>query len=494
MEFTELADYPIPAGVLTEWLPCAAEDAWTTDPRPVSYVHEAHLRRTAGSRYGDVPDAWLGTAFEVRGHLEQEPFRRALERWIDRHEPLRSHVALGGDAAAGAHRRDAAAGATRRTAPAGATRRTAPAGAVSVRYVRHLPSAPDDIREHLEQLLADCTEPHTWPAYVFATLEPEDADASGSSFTVFFAADPAVADAYSVVLVAHEITALYEQERSGRPAGLFPVGSYIDFGAAERADAADLAGDHEAVRIWRDALTAGGGMPEFPLPLGPRPVDGSPQRRLSVRMLDDERANRFAARCREAGHGFFAGTLACLARAAVELAGIELFRTIAPAHTRSGPMWAGALGWFVGLRPVEIDTTGTADFATLVARAGAELRRTRASARVPFDLVGELLGIPMRPRFLVSYMDVRFVPMAAQWPQWNARTLRSRSYTHDVFLWFNRSPKGVNLAGRFPDTPTAVANVPPFVERVRELMHEVSEGRAWDTPEPANRGDPTTDR
>ena len=351
MEFTELADYPIPAGVLTEWLPCAAEDAWRTDPRPVSHVHEAHLRRTAGSRYGDVPDAWLGTAFEVRGHLEQEPFRRALERWIDRHEPLRSHVALGGDAAAGAHRR------------------TAPAGAVSVRYVRHLPSAPDDIREHLEQLLADCTEPHTWQAYVFATLEPEDADASGSSFTVFFAADPAVADAYSVVLVAHEITALYEQERSGRPAGLFPVGSYIDFGAAERTDAADLAGDHEAVRIWRDALTAGGGMPEFPLPLGPRPVEGSPQRRLSVRMLDDERANRFAARCREAGHGFFAGTLACLARAAVELAGIELFRTIAPAHTRSGPMWAGALGWFVGLRPVEIDTTGTADFATLVARA-----------------------------------------------------------------------------------------------------------------------------
>lgn len=110
MEFTELADYPIPAGVLTEWLPCAAEDAWRTDPRPVSYVHEAHLRRTAGSRYGDVPDAWLGTAFEVRGHLEQEPFRRALERWIDRHEPLRSHVALSGDAAA--------VGATRRTAPA----------------------------------------------------------------------------------------------------------------------------------------------------------------------------------------------------------------------------------------------------------------------------------------------------------------------------------------------------------------------------------------
>ncbi|MEZ7239139.1 condensation domain-containing protein [Rhodococcus sp. GXMU-t2271] len=478
MEFTELADYPIPAGVLTEWLPCAAEDAWRTDPRPVSHVHEAHLRRTAGSRYGDVPDAWLGTAFEVRGHLEPEPFRRALERWIDRHEPLRSHVTLSGDAAAG-----------------GAIRRTTPAGAVSVRFIRHLPSAPDDICEHLEQLLADCTEPHTWPAYVFATLEPEDVDASGPSFTVFFAADHAVADAYSVVLVAHEITALYEQERTGRPAGLFPVGSYIDFGATERADAADLAGDHEAVRIWRDALTAGGGgMPEFPLPLGPRPAGASPQRRLSVRMLDDDRANRFAARCREAGHGFLAGTLACLARAAVELAGVEQFRTIAPAHTRSGPMWAGALGWFVGLRPVEIDTTGTADFATLAARAGAELRRTRASARVPFDLVGELLGIPMRPRFLVSYMDIRFVPMAAQWPQWNARTLRSRSYTHDVFLWFNRSPKGVNLAGRFPDTPTAAANVPPFVERVRTLMHEVSEDREWDTPERGNRGDPTTGR
>ncbi|MFD5810716.1 condensation domain-containing protein [Rhodococcus aetherivorans] len=480
MEFTELEDYPIPAGVLTEWLPCVAADAWSTDPRPVSYVHEAHLRRTAGSRYGDVPDAWLGTAFEVAGRLEEEPFRRALERWIDRHEPLRSQVVLSGDGAVGS---------------GGVTRRTAPPGAVSVRFVRHLPSAPDDIREHLEQLLADCTEPHTWPAYVFATLEPEDGDASAASFTVFFAADHAVADAYSVVLVAHEITALYEQERSGRPAGLFPVGSYIDFGAAERADAADLAGEHEAVRIWREALTAGGGaMPEFPLPLGPRPAGAVPQRRLSMRMLDDDRANRFAARCREAGHGFFAGTLACLARATVELAGVDRFRTIAPSHTRSGPMWAGALGWFVGLRPVDIDAAGATDFATLTARAGAELRRTRASARVPFDLVGELLEVPMRPRFLVSYMDVRFVPMAAQWPQWNARTLRSRSYTHDVFLWFNRSPKGVNLAGRFPDTPTAAANVPSFVERVRELMHEASEGREWDTPEHGNEGASATGR
>ncbi|KLL97236.1 hypothetical protein NJ76_12450, partial [Rhodococcus sp. IITR03] len=77
MEFTELADYRIPPGVLTEWLPCAAEDDWREDPRPASYIHEAHLRRTSGVRYGGGRDSWLGTAFEVPGPLDTERFRRA---------------------------------------------------------------------------------------------------------------------------------------------------------------------------------------------------------------------------------------------------------------------------------------------------------------------------------------------------------------------------------------------------------------------------------
>jgi hypothetical protein len=485
MEFTELADYSIPAGTLTEWLPCAEEDAWRQDPRPASYIHEAHLRRTAGSQSGQGRESWLGTAFEIAGPIDTEIFGRALQRWIDRHEPLRSQATF-------ASKGD----------PAGALiRRTAPPGKVSVRRVQHDPADPATIRTQLHSLFDDYTTPQLWPAYVFATLTHESADpddgsndASGESrpFTVFFGADHSIIDGYSIVLVAHEITALYEEERTGRPADLFPVGSYIDFGASERADASNLDVDHEAVQIWRTTLRESGGeVPKFPLPIGRRTTRTSPQRRLSERWFDNDEATRFSERCRDADAGFFAGVLACFGQAASDLAGADHFRTVVPSHTRTGPMWAGSLGWFVGLRPIDLDLGGSPGFVTLANRAVHELRRTRASARIPFDRVGELLGVPIRPQFLVSYMDVRFVPMAAQWPESNARALRSRSYTHDVYIWINRTPEGINVSARFPDNTEASANVPRFLERARLLMDRLNTSGPW-APDLENLGIPAT--
>lgn len=468
MEFTELADYSIPAGVLIEWLPCAEQDAWRQDPRPASYIHEAHLRRAADPRSGQGRESWLGTAFEIAGPLDTDIFGRALQRWIDRHEPLRSQTTFAAD-----------------DDPAGAlVRRTAPPGKVSVRRIQHDPADSTMVRTQLHSLFDDYTTPHLWPAYVFATLAhesaPPDTPGENTAFTVFFGADHSIIDGYSIVLVAHEITALYEEERTGRAAELFPVGSYIDFGAEERADAGDLDADHEAVRIWRTTLRkTGGAMPEFPLPIGRRTARTTPQRRLSERWFDSDDASRFSERCRDADAGFFSGLLACFGQTAVDLVGTDHFRTVVPSHTRTGPMWAGSLGWFVGLRPIDLDLGGSPGFVTLAGRAAQELHRTRASARIPFDKVGELLGVPIRPRFLVSYMDVRFVPMAAQWPEANARALRSRSYTHDVYIWINRTPEGLNVSARFPDNPEASANVPAYLGGVRELMHRLNTSGPW---------------
>ncbi|MGN5235691.1 condensation domain-containing protein [Rhodococcus sp. SJ-3] len=487
MEFTELADYSIPAGTLTEWLPCAAEDAWRQDPRPASYIHEAHLRRSADPRTGQGRESWLGTAFEIAGPLDPEVFGRALQRWIDRHEPLRSQATF-----------------TSKDNPASALiRRTAPPGKVAVRRVQHDPADSATIRTQLHLLYDDYTTPQLWPAYVFATLTHEPADSHEESggqsergtdrvFTVFFGADHSIIDGYSIVLVAHEITALYEEERTGRPADLFPVGSYIDFGASERADASDLDIDHEAVRIWRTTLQeSGGAMPEFPLPIGRRTTRTSPQERLSERWFDSEDATRFSERCRDADAGFFSGVLACFAQATTDLTDADHFRTVVPSHTRTGPMWAGSLGWFVGLRPIDLDLGGSPGFVALASRAAQESRRTRASARIPFDRVAELLGVPIRPRFLVSYMDVRFVPMAAQWPEANARALRSRSYTHDVYVWINRTPEGINVSARFPDNPEATTNVPRFLERIRLLMERLNTSGPW-APDLENAGFPAT--
>jgi len=70
-------------------------------------------------------------------------------------------------------------------------------------------------------------------------------------------------------------------------------------------------------------------------------------------------------------------------------------------------------------------------------------------------------------------MDVRFVPMAQQWPEVHARALRSRHYTHDVYIWVNRTPHGLNVSARFPGTDTATESVMLFLHRARRAMLDV---------------------
>ena len=70
-------------------------------------------------------------------------------------------------------------------------------------------------------------------------------------------------------------------------------------------------------------------------------------------------------------------------------------------------------------------------------------------------------------------MDVRFVPEAAQWPEWNARALRSKAYTHDVYIWINRTPQGLNVAVRYPGNETANAAVHAYVAALRRTIEEI---------------------
>lgn len=476
MEFTELVDYPVTPGTLTEWLPTAPFDGieadgdssnpWFDDPRPASFVQEARLRQ-ARARATAAHESWLGTAFEISGPLDADAFGRALNAWIDRHEGLRSHAAV-----------PAEAGAVRR--------RTVAPGRVRVSAHRHgYRTSGAENFEYLHSLFDGCTSPMSWPAFAFATIEPPDRE---RAFTVYFAADHAVVDGYSVVLVAQEIEALYRRERDGVTPELFPVGSYLDFGARQRSAAADLDPDHPAVSLWRGVLDLGGGhLPEFPLDLGDLPAEPGAQRGLSAWVLDAAAADAFAVVCRKIGHGFFAGTLACLAIAGAELADAERFEAVTPMHTRDEPGWAGSVGWFVGISPISFGVRGAGSFAELVRRASVQVAAAKPAAQVPFEWISGVLGTDAQPRFVVSYMDVRFVPAAKQWHDWNARALRSKQYANDVYVWVNRTPQGVNIAARYPATDAATAAVHRYVSRLRSLMEEVVATGTAAVPEPAAR-------
>ncbi|OZE88184.1 condensation protein [Rhodococcus sp. 15-649-1-2] len=461
MEFTELADYAIPAGTITEWIPSVGPHAttpvlagWQPDSRPTSYVHEAHLRSSLASpRRGR--ESWLGAAFEIDGPLDKPAFRRAVLAWIDRHESMRSHASIDEDSGA-------------------LSRVTAAEGAIDVWQVEQERCVQSsEVYEHLQYLFDEFTSPLAWPAYAFVTLEPLAEEAS-NRVTVFFAADHSIIDGLSTVLVAHEITALYAEAKDQVPAGLFEAGSYLDFGVSERRVHEELENTHDAVLAWKHFLDEGNGeLPAFPLEIGRPSGVHAPQSGLSAWILDAERADAFSVACRKTGNRLFSGLLAALAVAGAELSGDTRFRTITPVHTRDQPHWVSSLGWFVGLCPLSFDIADAESFGSIVAQATEQVTATKPVARVPLDRVFRALDASAKPRFVVSFMDVRFAPMAENWHDWNARALRSRQYDHDVYIWINRTPRGINISARYPNTEEATSNVHQYVGALRRIVDEV---------------------
>ncbi|ATL67685.1 condensation domain-containing protein [Nocardia terpenica] len=460
MEFIELADYPLHAGHVIEWLPTARSHwaHWPRDTRSVSYNHEYHLRNALEhSRIRNPQPSWLGHVVRIDGPLDPAAWRKALEAWVDRHEVLRSHVTFEGGTPA---------------------RYTLPPGAVQVRPVdAGRPTSVMASYRLVQRLLDERTSPLDWPSHLCVTI------ARTNSFTAVVAADHSVMDGYSTTTIGGELRALYEAARTGAPAELPETASYVDFCRDERALADAVTAEDPAVGIWREFLAGSSDYDPAPGSLAgvaAQPVElvdrGAPadrpvlQRNLAVEVLDAAATDRASAAAREQGQGLVAALLAAFAAAQTEPTGAPDFRTVVPMHTRRERRWADSLGWYVGLAPywIDCDARGLAD---LVGPAGTELRRVGPAASVPFARVCELLEVQPRISFMVSYMDIRSIVGADRWIESDTRWLRSRcSSTDEYFFWFLRTHAGVTLNMRYPGTARATRDVHRHVLRVRELL------------------------
>ncbi len=226
MEYTELADYPLPAGVVTEWTPTADEHDWASDDRRLSYAHLEHARR-AVEIGGDWHSEWIGTAFRIGHRLDRDAMATTLRRWYARHEAFRSalehtqHVADGEPA-----REDEF------------TRRIIAADKVDVLARRDAePSSSTRVYLRIDHIFNTRITPLRWPHCLVVTVEPTDED---DSFLVVFGADHTVMDAYTQVFAIKELTRLYEAALTGQDDALGVFGSYLDFSHAERATGSRL--------------------------------------------------------------------------------------------------------------------------------------------------------------------------------------------------------------------------------------------------------------
>jgi hypothetical protein len=413
-------------------------------------MQEAHIRTAALLRdVGIEAPTWLGTAFDVPGPLQVEALETALSQWLSRHETLRSGLRLVGDEL---------------------QRFTLSADAVTFdRVVVDQFYRGEDVVRYLEDRFDEATDPLTWPPYLFVTVARED------GFTVYLGFDHSNVDGYSIVHIPHEIHELYGAALDRRPAPVANVGSYVDFSRIERDTADGFDADHPAVLRWRDFVaTCGGGLPGFPLDLGLAPGELPSQTGVCEGLLDAAEAEAFGASCAAAGGSFLAGVLAAASVVACQRGNHSVYRTILPFHTRAQSRWATSLGWYVGLAPIEIDTTRARDFHELVRVAREAARAARPVARVPFAKVCTLLDTVVRPVSVISYMDGRQVPGADHWKQWKAHAFGKVSYGDEAYLWVNRAVDGLYVTCRYPSTDLAHTNIAAFIEHMREVLMAVA--------------------
>jgi len=286
MEYTELADYTLPSGQLSTWQFISDASQWSEDERSLSINHEDHLREvlrvektTTDQGLPSVSEDWIGGAFVIHQPLRTDAFREALTTWFSRHEAYRT-TAVAND---------------RDEATTSFTRYTLGPSAVAVSRKDFGVYKNDQLLRHeIHRHFAQHVNGIGWPHVTVATIEPKasEAEARGpeatqsdgdcththQEFTVIFAADHAVMDAYTQLFTIAELRELYAAAVDKREPALPPAGSYVDFCAGERAVTESASARERAVEEWKDFLTDADGHPAppaFPLPIRSRAESGS---------------------------------------------------------------------------------------------------------------------------------------------------------------------------------------------------------------------------
>ncbi|HWC22130.1 MAG TPA: condensation domain-containing protein [Flexivirga sp.] len=453
MEYTELADYQIYAGSVAFWRATSTTPSTdAADERPLSPQHEKHVKQSSNPS----EPSWIGTVFEINQAFDADAVRRTLLAWHAKHESFRTMVAHDDT---GLHR------VTYRPESLELTARDAGTH-----------DSVERVYDVISRFFDHTVRSDTWPHLVAATVVPTNQD-EGSRFLLAFAADHSVMDAYSQLIAVSELDRLYAAALAGEPLATEPAPSYVDFSVAERARAAVADHGHETTRRWEHFLAPREPrFPAFPLPNDPFTDLALPQRSISRWLVPADVSDGIHAHARELGHGMQSAVLVALTAAMHRATGTaDPLKFVMPMHTRT-PEYTTSMGWFVGISPFELGLADTSDVREQLRRADVASAHIRSDAQIPFASIADLLGIDSAPRFVVSFVDVRHLPGAAQFDAARARALRSIRYSDDEFyFWVVRARDGINVSVRHPNNPTATRGVERYLREFTAVLRELAE-------------------
>ena len=478
MRIAELSPSAVSAGRVVTWTmspaTLAAARSQPLDPRPVTANQEAHLPNSARRGAADAADRprpggdvrvvgepvtgrdadsapWIGLSVHLAGATEHS-VPAALHRFIERHETLRSVICLDSTASTAA------------TRPA---RRTVPAAAIEL--------VPTDLGQfddpaaayaRVSEHLAQHTDPLRWPSYGFVTV-----DADGD-VTLFAAWDHLNFDGFSMVIALCELPVIHADVVSARPSSLPAAGSFVDYAAQERAACAGLIRDDGRMEPWIKLLADDGGLPGLPAATGVAKGDRLPQRTRSIPLATPADSQAFADHA--AAHGIPPST-AFLAVLLAHIAETDDGHVagLLSTHNRAQAQWLNGVGWFAGLAPVAITFGGAADLSTICALTERARQASQAAAELPISLVSHVLGVPLVPTLVVSYLDVRRVPGNEVWSINRCQGYLGRVMpSAGMHIWLNRyHDEGLLLEVRSPDTHRCNEWVGRLGERIRHSLH-----------------------
>ncbi|WP_233434393.1 condensation domain-containing protein [Nocardia yamanashiensis] len=457
MEYTHLSEFAVRPGALTLWRPeLVPGHDWTPDDRPLTSVHVRHCQGADAADPRPGRGRWIGTIFEMDAPFHPEQWRETVRLWHVRHEGLRTTLA---------HRIEGEPG------------RLVCAGEAVTVTDEPVPgvTTPAALTAYLTDALELRLSPLQWPHCLLATVEHDTAD-----FTVLIAADHSVMDAYSQAIVILELRTLYRSVAAGEAAReSVTFGSAADFAAYERAAAAALTPSCAGVQLWQRFLDGSGGMlPRFEpaITRGSDAPSADPQTSVSRKLLELAELERIEEAVTARGHRLTTAAFTALAIAYRRTFGYLSMRAIMPIATRPDLKWLESMGWFVNVVPLDITLAPDLDPDASLESTRTALRRSRAANDTTWTRALELLDCTDRPRFGISFLDIRVLPDYQLVEALRGHTLRAECYSGDeVFFWIVRATDGLRLSTRFPAAFPA-AEMDRFLAEFTRAMREFAVG------------------
>jgi hypothetical protein len=329
-----------------------------------------------------------------------------------------------------------------------------------------------DLRAHI---LAT-PNPLQWDCFSFGLIQRAD------HFTFYMSVDHLLTDGMSAGVIFLEVHMMYAAlGQGGAPIPLPDPASYDDYCVRQHQHTAALNLESPQVRTWiQFAENNDATLPDFPLPLGDASVP-STGAMLVVQLMDEQQADRFESTCKEAGARFSGGVFACAAQAEYELTGTETYYGITPYDTRRNPAEYMTPGWFASFIPITVPVAEMA-FGDAARVAQASFDSGKDLAFVPFDRVLELapseLGLkkPERDVPMLSYIDVRSIPLTSQWDELNVGIYGDSRLSDQVCVWVNRFETETTLTVSFPENPIARESVAQYIATLKSVYARVAAG------------------